>query len=253
MSYRKSIGVITAIFGNYDEVPPVPNGFDKAILVTDSPIYSDWQNIILKVPINPILSAKLPKFRPDIFISTDSSVWIDANFRDPENLLSNASRHLLEESDLALCRHPTRNSIFDEIKASEIKFKYKGIDFLDQFRQYEKDGFTDNKGLWAGGIIARNHTRHNELLGNEWLLQNIIWNTQDQISLPYILHKFKVTPTIYPDDLYKGKIYFVGHGTNWVTRKRDILHILYLIRIGEFATIRKFVKDIFRHKMKQIF
>ena len=117
MTRKKSIGIITAIFGNYDEIPPVPKGFDKAILVSDSPIDSSWQNKVLKTSLPSSLSAKIPKFRPDLFIDTESSVWIDANLRDPENWLSDVSRNLLDECDLTLFRHPSRSSVSDEINA----------------------------------------------------------------------------------------------------------------------------------------
>lgn len=251
MTRKKSIGVITAIFGNYDKIPPVPKGFDKAILVSDSLIDSGWQNRVLKTSLPSNFSAKIPKFRPDLFIDTDSSVWIDANLRDPENWLSDVSRNLLNECDLALFRHPSRNTVSDEIKASSTKFKYKGIDFSIQIQKYREEGFADNKGLWAGGVIARNHTSKNAFLGNEWLLQNIIWNTQDQISLPYILYRLNIAPNEYPDDLHKGKINFIGHSTNWTTRKRDMIHVVKLIRSGEFNTSSKFVIDILKSRLKK--
>ena len=101
-------------------------------------------------------------------------------------------------------------------------------------------------------MIARNHTGKNAFLGNEWLLQNIIWNTQDQISLPYVLYRLNMAPTEYPEDLHQGKINFVGHSTNWNTRKRDIIHVVKLIRSGEFKTSSKFVIDILKSKLKKI-
>ena len=248
----KSIGVITAIFDDYDEIPPVPKGFDKAILVSNSPIDSGWQNKVLKTSLPPSLSAKIPKFRPDLFIDTESSVWVDANFRDPENWINSVSKNILTGCDLALFKHPSRNSVSEEIIASSAKFKYALIDFISQVEYYSGQGFTDTEGLYACGIIARNHTSQNVFLGNEWLLQNIIWNTQDQISLPYVLYKLNITANLYPGNLYKGKINFIGHSTNWTTRKNDILHYIKIIRSRKFKSSHKFLLNILGPKLRKI-
>lgn len=248
MTSKKSIGVITAIFGNYDKVPPVPKGFDTAILVSNLPIHSEWQNKLLKTKFSPSLSAKIPKFRPDLFLDTDSSVWVDANFRETDLWLSDVSRNLLAECDLALFQHPSRNSVSEEIFVSMSKFKYAGIDFSSQILYYISKGFTDTNGLWAGGVIARNHISQNESLGNEWLLQNIIWNTQDQISLPWVLYKLNLTPIAYPRNLYNENIYFIGHGTNWTTRKGDIIKLFKLIWTGNLKPVRKFILSIFKSR-----
>lgn len=65
--YKNGLTVITAIFGDYDDVPPIPAGFDYAVLVSDRPINSAWQNIVIDTQFNSFLGSKIPKFRPDLF------------------------------------------------------------------------------------------------------------------------------------------------------------------------------------------
>jgi hypothetical protein len=100
-----SLAVVSALFGKYDNVPPVPAGFNEAVLVSDTPIKSDWQNVLLRTSLDSAVSAKIPKCRPDLFVRSFASVYVDANHRDPESWLSQAACNHLKAADLVLFRH----------------------------------------------------------------------------------------------------------------------------------------------------
>ena len=40
------LAAVCAIYGGYDLIPPVPEGVDDAVLVTDVPVRSGWRNVV---------------------------------------------------------------------------------------------------------------------------------------------------------------------------------------------------------------
>jgi hypothetical protein len=244
MTVTNSVGIITAIFGNYDFIPPVPTDFDRAVLVSDVPINSNWENIVISPNLPSALAAKIPKFRPDLFLDTNACVWIDANCRDENSWLRKASDKILEKSELAFFLHPSRTSVQDEIDASRNKLKYALIDFESQFNSYKSQGFKDNAGLYSGGVIVWAKTKRNIILGNEWFTQNCIWNTQDQVSLPFVLFKLGITPTFFEEDIWKGPLSWVGRPTNCKSRTKDVTQLIKMYKAGYRSRALRYAKKI---------
>lgn len=205
------LAVITAIYGDYDLVKPVPFGFDEAVLVSDKPIKSDWTNVVVPTSLPPRLAAKIPKFRPDIFCSSPKSVWMDASLSDPSGYLYSASHDALLLKDFVIFNHPERNNVREEVSASLKLPKYHGLPIDAQFESYQASGFPDNLGLWAAGVIARNHSEEIMQFGTAWFLENSLWTIQDQISLPYLVWKFGISVGTYDAHLWSGPLVFTHH------------------------------------------
>jgi len=205
------IAIITAIFGDYDLVKPVPLGFDEAVLVSDKPIKSDWENVVVSTSLSPRLAAKIPKFRPDMFVSSSKSVWIDSSMSDPTGYLHQASLTALLQNDFVVFPHPERSSVREEVPVSLELPKYFGLPISAQFESYQAKGFPDNIGLWAATVIARNHTEQIAQLGSAWFLENSLWTIQDQISLPYLVWKYRISVGTYNAHLWNGPLVFTHH------------------------------------------
>ncbi len=212
--------------------------------MSDKPINSNWENIVISPNLPPTLAAKIPKFWPDLFLDSHTTVWIDANCRDKKLWLRKASDKILEKSELAFFVHPSRTSVRDEIKASKNKLKYELMDFESQFDSYLSQGFKDNVGLYAGGVIARKNTKQNLNLGNEWFTQNCMWNTQDQISLPFVLFKLGITPTFFEEDIWEGPLSWVGRPTNCKSRTKDINQLIKIYKAGNGSKAVKYAKNM---------
>jgi len=206
-----SIAVITGIFGDYDDVPPIPTGFDDAVLVSDKPIRSPWRNVVVERIGSPRLASKLPKFRPDLFTSCRSSVWVDASMRDEQNWLRGAVGMKLLTNDLVFFRHPERSTVLEELIASLELDKYRDQPLLEQVHNYQLRGFRDDLGLWAGGVIARNHNSRNVEFGEAWLTENKKWSIQDQISLPFVIWNLELSPGNFEEDQYAGPVKWIQH------------------------------------------
>lgn len=218
--------VITSIMGAYDSVPPIPLGFDEAILVSDVPIDSDWSNVVMRTGLPSRLAAKIPKFRPDMFTSCGSSVWIDATFQSDDGWLYRASTTALESCDLVFFKHPERDTVFEEVYVSKPMDKYKGFPLDEQLEHYKSLGFADDFGLLACGVIARRHTEEVEDLGNAWLAENLRWSIQDQISLPYLLWKKNVPYSTFEEKLWSGPIIWKHHQGKDVGRLKTLWRIV---------------------------
>lgn len=214
MVYKlNTLAVVTAVYGKFDIVPPVPVGFDDAVLVSDVPISSGWRNIVRPLPLPHRLAAKFPKFRPDLFTKCESSVWFDASGRDNNNWLANTAHEILKKSDLAVFKHPTRSCIYEEAACCKKWPKYRDWPIDMQIEKYKESGYPVNNGLWSCGIIMRNHTQYNKDFGDRWLLENTFHSIQDQISFPYLLHEMNMICTAIPGSIWGGPIDWIEHKT----------------------------------------
>jgi len=208
---NNEITVITAIMGDYDDIPPVPEGFDDAVLVSDIPIKSDWNNVVMETQLPSRLASKIPKFRPDQFVQTSLSVWVDASMRDPDNWLYMACNEKLRTNDFVLFRHPDRSSIVDEVSASRDSPKYDQYPLEKQVDFYRSSGFQDDAGLFACGVLARRHSSQISEFGNAWLMENMRWSIQDQLSFSYLIGKRALSVEVFDEHLWNGPLKWEHH------------------------------------------
>jgi len=211
-----SQALITGVFGSFDSPPPLPPGFDEYVLVSDAPIDSEWVNVILPTAgfVSDRLASKIPKFRPDLFVESEFSVWMDATVRDPQGWLSTLIETYLVDHEIALFRHPDRNDVWSEIKVSEKLYKYSTINFPLQYARLKERGFMDDVGLMAGTVLARRHCPATINFGNQWMMENLIYGIQDQVSLPFVLGSEGLRWRLFEEHLWDGPIKFVPHRWN---------------------------------------
>jgi len=207
--------VVCAIYGNYDPLPPVPTGFDYAIMVTDEPLQetNGWTNIVFPSKFfSPRLAAKLPKFRPDLFSNTQHNVWVDGSLRDSNGWLAKNAKEMFEAGEeFIVWKHPGRDCLFDEATFCLGVEKYKFEPFERIMKQYSDEGMPKKHGLYACGSIGFKTTQTTIDLGNEWFVQNVKNTIQDQVTLPYVLWKKNITPAIWPGEQYGVVGWNAGH------------------------------------------
>jgi len=63
---------------------------------------------------------------------------------------------------------------------------------------YLSEGCPDNTGIFMGGLIVRRHTKAIARLNELWWEQITKFSQRDQLSLPYVLWKLGITPSILP-------------------------------------------------------
>lgn len=203
------IAIVTAIYDDYDTLKPVLRqvGADvEWILVTDSMIDSNepydhprWSYNTIFAPkpgVHPNRAAKFPKMKPHDFTTAQKSIWIDASFRVVSENFARDILDILEICDIAQFKHPWRDCIYDEAEESLRLEKYRDVyDHIKfQMDSYRVQNHPKNWGLWATGVIARNHTKKNQDIGIDWLNDNIRYSYQDQLSEAFHLRRQRTKP-----------------------------------------------------------
>lgn len=198
-----TIALVTAIYGGYDILQPLPDshGFDRAVCITDDPNLSapGWE--IIYTPSNEpaILAAKRPKMLPFDFVTEDLAVWLDASFLVNDRGWRDFCLRAIKDYDLVAWSHPDRrNCLYQEAAFCHWWARYQPYNLLAQTEAYRAEGMPEGFGLWAcGGLVWRNNDQAKEF-GKAWLAEQYRHSIQDQISFPYLVWKLKPNLGTFP-------------------------------------------------------
>lgn len=201
------VAIVTAIYDSYDSLKPVlpQAGVDvEWIVVTDTPPPAELAAgyTIVHEPregVHPNRAAKHPKYEPWKYTDAPVSLWVDASFRVVSDRFAlEATAWLTAEEPIAQFPHPWRDCLYAEAKESARLAKYAGEPVLEQADAYSLAGHPEGWGLWATGVIARQHTQAVRELGARWLHETEQWSFQDQISQPFALRETGLRPLALP-------------------------------------------------------
>jgi hypothetical protein len=199
------VAILTAIYDSYDELKPVlpQAGLDvEWICVHDGnpPDAQGWTLVHEPRPdVHPNRAAKHPKYEPWRYTDAPVSLWVDASFRIVSGRFAvEATDGLTDEEPIAQFVHPWRDCLFAEAQESAGLAKYAGEPVLEQAESYRAAGHPENWGLWATGVIARQHTEAVRKMGWLWLAETYRWSFQDQISQPFALREKGLRPQAFP-------------------------------------------------------
>ncbi len=189
------VAAICAIYGGFDLIPPVPEGVDDAVLITDVPVRSGWRNVVEPSGDHPRLAAKRPRCRPDLYTDCEASLWMDGSVHVLDDRFVRLVREKLEQHEIVLWDHPEdRDCFLEEARHCHDWPKYRDGPLLEQAAHYLSEGMPEHFGLWATTCIARHHTDRMRALGDAWLDEMHRWTIQDQVSLPYLFWRDGISP-----------------------------------------------------------
>lgn len=204
--------VYTAITNGFSQLAPHPHipGVDWIAFLDGVEVApaGDWEIRLLDYPHSPRLLAKGPKIVPQVFLPEyEHTIWIDGAYEVTDPGFVDQALACINESDMALWRHPDRDCIYDEADASLALPKYQGVGIERQVAHYRKNGHPAHWGLWSCGAIARRHSPLQERLSKAWYAEvGFGWGSvQDQISFPFCLRwldmpmpgEFPMPPAFY--------------------------------------------------------
>jgi glycosyltransferase involved in cell wall biosynthesis len=211
----------TALFGGHDTLKEFDTGGYDFVAFTDAPVESKTWKIIpcSNGDVSPRLDAKFVKMTPDCVLDVttlepgDIVIWIDASITvtDVHKMVAACLAALNDDDaatgeeeepmhDIAFFKHPERDNIYDEVKASVMLPKYADQGLIEQVDAYHALGLPEHK-LYAGGVIARRYGKTTKL-DKMWWHENKTRTIQDQLSLPYVLWKLNITPGVIPGSVY---------------------------------------------------
>lgn len=201
------VAIITCITDGYEVLKPVLSqiGIDvEWICVTDGTPLPNAERAhgwtMISEPrkhLHPNRAAKWPKCLPWQYTDAPASIWIDGSYRVTSPLF--AVQALALADPIAQFVHPWRDCLYAEAKESARISKYDGEPVRDQADHYWNSiGFPANWGLWASGVIARQHTPEVRDFGRLWLSEIERWSFQDQVSEPFALGVSNLRPAALP-------------------------------------------------------
>ncbi len=219
------LAAVCAIYGGYDLIPPVPEGVDDAVLVTDVPVRSGWRNVVDPSGAHPRLAAKRPRCRPDLYTDCEASLWMDGSIHVLDDRFITLVRSQLEDHEIVLWDHPEdRDCFLAEARHCHDWPKYRDGPLLEQAAHYVAAGMPEHFGLWATGSIARRHTDRMRALGDAWLAEMERWTIQDQVSLPYLFWQEGIEPgTFGIDQLENDMVAWMPHAQELRDHRATVL------------------------------
>jgi hypothetical protein len=126
----------------------------------------------------------------------DKTVYIDTSFTVPKKL----DRFIAETcpNSLTLMKHPKRDCIYDEFERIKKDGK-EGPDILNsQSAFYRAEGYPQNNGLYAPGIMIRKRDLEVDAFMEEWWKQIARFSYRDIPSFSYTLWRNPIKFTALP-------------------------------------------------------
>ena len=149
----------------------------------------------------------------------DYYIWADSLF---SIINENAIEKLVDEClnvDACFFKHTARNSVKEESDFvlqgmaegnQYLLNRYNGERIKEQTEHYSKDITWNDNCLFECGIFiySKSIIENKEYnLMKEWFYQNCLWSVEDQLSLPYLIHKFNINYKILPGNVYENEYF----------------------------------------------
>jgi hypothetical protein len=167
--------------------------------------------------MSPRLRGKIPKMIVwEDHPGYDYYIWMDSSF---SLLKTDAIEKMVDYCigwDACFFNHPARTSVKQELDFvvelmrhdnQYLIERYSGEKMTEQVDFYLKDATWQDNLLLACGIFiySKSIIENKEYnLMKEWFYQNCLWSVQDQLSLPYLLYKFKTSFRLFEGSVYSN-------------------------------------------------
>lgn len=183
--------IYTCITGGKDELCEDINTMGaRAVCFTDNPKLKSkvWEIIQIPNLFKDIRrDSRMVKMLPHIFFpDAEYSLYLDGNIINKVPL-KRLIDEWLNETDIAMFTHNTRDCLFDEAKECILL----GLDDKQVIEAHTMryKGFPKHKGLYQGGTILRRHTPKIKRFNEMWWAEYCTGCKRDQVSMPYCLEK----------------------------------------------------------------
>lgn len=206
------IAVLTANLGDFDTpIDPVSQDLPCGVEKIDFHRFTD-NNFPPVTGLTPRLQYRIPKlFGWQMFPNYDMYLWIDGSmsFTHPGSVKWFLEK--LGENDIALFKHPWRNSIKEETELIEEKLKKKKAYITSRYKNglhkeqmdvcLSDPDFKDTILYTSTAFLYRNNQKVQNAMKLWWYYQSRYF-TCDQIVLPYVTFKNDLKVGVINEDQY---------------------------------------------------
>jgi hypothetical protein len=194
-----SLGLVTAIFDDYDSLKPQYTDAQEAVCVTDNPeLRADgWRMHVVKRPVGETgrMACKHSKCFPWLYLRGchDILVTVDGSFSLQHGKIQ-IDQFLPQGEILGQWPNMFRRCAYEEAEASKDIDKYATCELEDQEVFYAGAGLPTQWGLWSCGIIFRRDVPRIREFEVRWFQEICRWGVQDQVSHAFVCHEMSIRP-----------------------------------------------------------
>lgn len=215
------VAVISAIFGKSDNLKEFPEQKLSDGIELSVHRFTEKNVLVPRSDLIPRLRAKYFKCIPHHLIDANVFIWMDGSFQITSPTFVTQMLSYLRGHDVAVLKHPDRNSIVDELHFMQRLMK-QGNKYLlqrygtekcqEQVSHYLSQGFSDSVGLFSCGLFARVNTPEVNQAFDRWWIENTVWTIQDQLSFPFVVEKYNLSVSRIKLDLFNNQVFkLVNH------------------------------------------
>jgi len=205
--------ILSANFGSYDPELEWPEQTSFDGIDIEIKRFNDRNSPGRELALTPRMKPALIKmFGWEFFPLYDYYIWVDASKTISSPAFGAFMLGQLGKVDIAIFKHPERNSIesewlFVKKKMSEgnqyLLSRYQG-EFLDeQYHTIFNDPKFKDESLYASTSFIYRPTPKIKAAFKEWWYHKTRFLLHDQLALPYVLQKAKVKVNVIDENIYK--------------------------------------------------
>lgn len=205
--------IYTTLFGAYDKLkePAVINKDWQHICFTDLDIESKtWDIVKIKdYDVSAVKMSKKIKILWYKYIEAELSIYIDASLTINCNLDKFVKKY--HKRGFTVMNHPARNCIYKEAEIV-IREKIDKAEIVnEQMKKYRAEGFPENYGLTANGVMIRDKYI-NTLFFDKWWNEVEQHSKRDQLSFMYVWWRVNIATNRIPYEVIFNEFKFTHHG-----------------------------------------
>jgi hypothetical protein len=126
----------------------------------------------------------------------DYSLWIDATNQLQVNPWELVDRYLADGREMAVCRHPDRRCVYDELKVCIQLVMDDPAIMQQQIARYRAEGYPPRMGLYEMAVVLRAHTPKIQEFNERCWAEICAGSYRDQLCANYVAWKMKL-PVAY--------------------------------------------------------
>jgi hypothetical protein len=125
------------------------------------------------------------------------------------------------KNPIAIFRHPDRSTVKAEVDFcldgirrgdSYLTARYASEPLAEQVSHYLNEPAFDDSSLFAAGAFCYRPTTAVKSMLKDWYLESYRWSCQDQLSLPVVMQRHGITPSLFDaDQLSNPYLTYLGH------------------------------------------